>query len=73
METATLELIHEDLEFLKVKVISIENELKEIKEEVEPEVREEYLQRLKELEKEKGQGRRFESKEEFLRFLDNEI
>ena len=73
METATLELIHDDLEFLKVKVISIEQDIKDIKEEVEPEVREEYLQRLKELEKEKGQGRRFESKEEFLRFLDNEI
>ena len=61
METATLELIHEDLEFLKVKVISIENELKEIKEEVEPEIKEEYLERLKAIEKEVGKT--FSSKE----------
>ncbi len=73
MEAVALEQIHEDLEFLKTKLVSIESDVKEIKEEVEPELREEYFQRLKELEKEKGTGRKFNNKEEFLRFLENEI
>ena len=70
-ESATLEHIHGDLEFLKEKVLSIEKEVKEIKEEVEPEVREEYLQRLESIKKE--EGRTFTNKEEFLHFLEHEL
>lgn len=72
MEQGMLQQIHEDLEFLKTKVVAIELDVKEIKEEVEPEVREEYLERLKQLEQEKGTGKRFNNKEDFLRFLNEE-
>ena len=69
-ETVTLTDIHNDLEFLKQKVTDIEQELSTLRD-INPEVREEYLQKLKEIEKTKGKT--FDNKEDFLEYLENEI
>ena len=71
METVqVLNKIYEDLEFLKNKVNLIEQEITVIRN-IEPEVREEYIEKLKKIEKEKG--RVFDNKEDFLNFLKNEL
>lgn len=69
MGTVTLQDIHQDLEFLKTKVVSIEHELKSIKK--EPELREEYRKRLDKIKEEKG--KMFASKDEFLNHIENEL
>ena len=53
METVTLETIHKDLELLKNKIDLIEQEISIISD-IEPEVRPEYLEKLKKIKKEKG-------------------
>ncbi len=69
-ETVTLQDIHNDLEFLKEKVTHIEQEIDMLKD-INPEVREEYFQKLKVIEKTKGKT--FDNKEDFLEYLENEI
>ncbi len=71
MATVTLENLYDHLEFIKARLVSIEKDVKEIKEEVEPEIKEEYLERLDKIGKEKGRG--FSSKSEFLHFLEHEL
>lgn len=71
METATLEHIHNDLEFIKQKISILEVDIKVIKEEVELEVRPEYLRKLAKIEK--GKGKIFTRKEDFLHFLEHEL
>ena len=63
-------LIANDLADVKKRVIGIESELFEISDDLH-EVRPEYLEKLEKIQKEKG--RTFESKEEFLKFLKNEV
>ena len=70
METNVLIKIHKDLEFIKQKVVVIDNELEDISKDLHI-VRPEYLKKLEKIQKEKFHS--FNSKEEFLEFLDNEI
>ncbi len=69
-EVITLNDIHNDLEFLKRKVLHIEQEVSVLKD-VNPEVKEEYLEKLQAIEKTKGKT--FDNKEGFLEYLENEI
>jgi len=71
MEAVTLTNIHDDLEFIKQKISVLERDIKVIKEEVELEVRPEYLQKLAKIEKKKG--KLFTRKEDFLHFLEHEL
>jgi len=70
METNVLIKIHKDLEFIKQKVVVMDNELEDISKDLHI-VRPEYLKKLEKIQKEKFHS--FNSKEEFLEFLDNEI
>ena len=70
METNVLIKIHKDLEFIKQKVVVMDNELEDISKDLHI-VRPEYLKKLEKIQKEKFNS--FNSKEEFLEFLDNEI
>ncbi len=70
MEATTLEQIQEDLGYIKQKITAMEEEISLLKT-IEPEVREEYIEKLKRIEKQKG--RVFHTKEEFLNFLKNEL
>ncbi|HIH17730.1 MAG TPA: hypothetical protein HA282_00555 [Nanoarchaeota archaeon] len=70
MSEAILKQIANDLADVKKRVIGIESELFEISDDLH-EVRPEYLEKLEKIQKEKG--RTFESKEEFLKFLKNEV
>ncbi len=69
-ETVTLGDIHNDLEFLKKKVLMIEQEIITLRD-IEPEVQDDYLKKLKRIEMTKGKT--FDNKEEFLRYLENEL
>ena len=70
METNVLIKIHKDLEFIKQKVVVMDNELEDISKDLHI-VRPGYLKKLEKIQKEKFHS--FNSKEEFLEFLDNEI
>ena len=70
METNVLIKIHKDLEFIKQKVVVMDNVLEDISKDLHI-VRPEYLKKLEKIQKEKFHS--FNSKEEFLEFLDNEI
>ncbi len=70
MEATTLEQIEEDLVSIKQKITAIEEEIGILKN-TEPEVREEYIEKLKKIEK--GKFHKFNTKEEFLNFLENEV
>jgi len=70
METNVLIKIHKDLEFIKQKVVVIDNELEDISKDLHI-VRPEYLKKLEKIQQ--GKFHSFDSKEKFLEFLDNEI
>ena len=69
-EAVTLSDIHNDLEFLKQRVLFIEQEITTLRD-INPEVQKEYLKKLKRIEMTKGKI--FDNKEDFLRHLENEI
>lgn len=70
MEQQLLKQIAKDVTFLKEKVITMDNELADLAKDIH-EVRPEYLEKIKSLEKQKGKV--FDNKEEFLRFLQHEV
>ena len=70
MEANVLFKIHKDLEFIKQKVIVMDNELEEISKDLHI-VRPEYLEKLEKIQQEKFHS--FDSKEKLIEFLDNEI
>ncbi|MBI2507401.1 hypothetical protein HYV89_00420 [Candidatus Woesearchaeota archaeon] len=70
MENKVLLRIHEDLEFIKQKVIVMDNELEDISKDLHI-VRPEYLKKLEKIQQ--GKFHSFDSKEKFIEFLDNEI
>jgi len=70
MTNVTLDLIYRDLDFIKQKIITIDNELEDISNDLH-DVRPEYLEKLEKIRK--GKFHKFKSKEEFSSFLENEI
>ena len=68
MANVTLAQVGQELEYLKHKVAFLEKEIEVILD-VEPEVRPQYLKKLKSIESEKG--RAFSSKDELMSFLRN--
>jgi|TARA_B100001971_G_C17936767_1_gene405548 hypothetical protein len=70
MDAEALNKIHEDLDFIKQKVIVMDNELEDISNDLHK-VRPEYLEKLKKIKK--GKFHSFSTKKEFLDFLENEI
>ncbi len=70
MEANVLLKIHKDLEFIKQKVIVMDNELEDISKDLHI-VRPDYLKKLEKIQR--GKFSSFNSKEKFLEFLDNEI
>ena len=70
MEQELLNKISKDLEFVKQKVIIMDNELEDISNDLHK-VRPSYLEKLKKIKK--GKFHSFDTKKEFLDFVENEI
>ncbi len=70
METELLSRIHEDLDFIKKKVVIIDNELEDISSDLHK-IKPEYLKKLEMIKK--GKFHSFKTKEDFLHFLENEM
>ena len=70
MEQQLLKQIAKDISFLKEKIIDMDSELADLASDFH-EVRPEYLEKIKSIEKQKGKV--FDNKEEFLHFLQHEL
>jgi len=70
MAEAILHNLHKEMELIVERLRSIEENVEEIHDDLHR-VRPEYLEKLEKIKK--GKQHHFESKKEFLQFLDNEI
>ena len=70
METELLNKIYEELDFIKKRVLVIDNEIEDISNALHI-VRPEYIEKLKKIKR--GKFHSFKTKEEFLRFIENGI
>ncbi len=70
-EAVTIQDVHEEIKFIAEKISKMEVTMQEIDYDLHRQVKPEYLEKLERIKKEKAYH--FETKEEFLHFLENEI
>lgn len=70
-ESVTLQDLHEELQFITGKISQIEESIEEIDYDFHKQIKPKYLEKLKKIKR--GKTHRFQTKEEFLNFLDHEI